>query len=91
MGLLSWTVGLPLAPMRGLIGLGRVIQRQVDTEMHDPAAVRRRLEALDEAQRRGQISRDEAVRRQAAITRTLTRPHAAEAVTREPEEMADDG
>ena len=31
MGLLSWTVGLPLAPMRGLISVGRLIQHQVDS------------------------------------------------------------
>ena len=86
MGLFSWTVGLPLAPLRALIGIGRVIQRQVDAEMHDPAAIRRRLEAVDEAQQQGRISLDEAARRQAAVTGPLAQPHAAEAVTREPRE-----
>lgn len=86
MGLLSWTVGLPLAPLRGVIGISRVIQRQVDAEMRDPAAVRRRLEGIDEALRQGRIDPDEAARQQKAITAAMVRPHAAEAVTRKPEE-----
>ena len=77
MGLLSWTAGLPLTPVRGLIAIGRVMQRQVDAELHDPAAVRRRLEALDEAQRQGRISPDEAQRRQEAIVREMAQPYAA--------------
>jgi hypothetical protein len=86
MGLLSWTVGLPLAPVRGLISVGRLIQRQVDTEMRDPAAVRRRLEEIDEAQRHGRIDPDEAAELQQAITEAMVRPHAAGAVTRAPKE-----
>ncbi len=86
MGLLSWTVGLPLVPVRGLVAVGRVIQRQVDTELRDPAAVRRRLEAVDEAQRHGHISRDEAARQQEAITQAMTGRPTAGTVTRTPEE-----
>jgi hypothetical protein len=54
--------------------------------MRDPASVRRRLEAIDEAQREGRISPDEAKRQQAAITGAMVRPYAAEAVTQEPKE-----
>lgn len=97
MGLLSWTVGLPLAPVRGLLGLGRVIQSQVDAELSDPAAVRRRLEELDDAQRQGRIDPAEAAHRQRAITRAMTRPRAATAATDGPvtngpqQEVTDDG
>jgi gas vesicle protein GvpG len=86
MGLLSWTAGLPLAPLRGVIGISRVIQRQVDAEMRDPAAVRRRLEAIDEALKQGRIGPDEAARQQDAVTRAMVRPHVAGAVARKPEE-----
>ncbi len=86
MGLLSWTVGLPLAPVRGLVAVGRVIQRQVDTELRDPAAVRRRLEAIDEARAQGRVSRDEAAREQESITQAMTGRPTAETVTRTPEE-----
>lgn len=86
MGLLSWTVGLPLAPLRGLVAVGRVIQRQVDAELHDPAAIRRRLEALDEAQRQGRISPDRAAQEQEAITQTMIGQPTAEAVTGKPKE-----
>jgi hypothetical protein len=86
MGLLSWTVGLPLAPVRGLIGVGRLIQRQVDAETRDPAAVRRRLEAIDEAKRQGRIDPEEAARLEAETTRAMVRPRPPGAVAREPEE-----
>ena len=86
MGLLSWTVGLPLAPMRGLISVGRLIQHQVDSETRDPAAVRRRLEALDEAERQGQIDPEEAARLKASVTQAMVQPRPPEAVTREPKE-----
>ena len=47
MGILSAIVGLPLAPVRGVIALGEVIARQVDQELHNPATTRRQLEELE--------------------------------------------
>lgn len=73
MGLLSWTVGLPLAPIRGLVGIGKVIQRQVDAELAAPTAVRRRLEELEQEREAGLVSEAEAERREAEITGALTR------------------
>lgn len=73
MGLLSWTVGLPLAPVRGVVAIGKVVQRQVDAELTDPASIRRRLEALEEERASGEISEDEAARREESITGALTR------------------
>ena len=86
MGLLSWTVGLPLAPVRGLISVGRLIQHQVDSQMGDPAVVRRRLEAIDEAKRQGRIDPAQAARLEAEITQAMVRPRPPEVVTREPKE-----
>ena len=73
MGLLSWTVGLPLAPVRGVIALGKVIQQQADSELTEPASVRRRLEAVEEERARGEISPEEAAQREESITGALIR------------------
>ncbi|MDQ0380513.1 gas vesicle protein GvpG [Amycolatopsis thermophila] len=59
MGLLTTIVTLPLAPLRGVISLAEVIKRRVDEELADPAAVRRQLEAAEEAREAGEISAEE--------------------------------
>ncbi|MFC5826658.1 gas vesicle protein GvpG [Nonomuraea insulae] len=59
MGLVSAILTLPLAPVRGVIRLAELIQEQADRELHDPAAVRRRLEAIQEARESGQITEEE--------------------------------
>ncbi|MBP2707855.1 gas vesicle protein GvpG [Microbispora sp. RL4-1S] len=59
MGLFGAILGLPLAPVRVVIRLGELIQEQVEHELRDPAAVRRRLEAIEEARRTGQITEEE--------------------------------
>jgi len=46
MGLVSWTVGLPLLPVRGVLALGRIIEQQAEQERGSTASVRRRLEAV---------------------------------------------
>jgi len=48
MGLVSWTVGLPLLPVRGVLALGRTIEQQVEQERGSTASVRRRLEAVEQ-------------------------------------------
>ncbi|MFF5109268.1 gas vesicle protein GvpG [Streptosporangium sp. NPDC000509] len=52
--------GLPLAPLRGLIRLAELLQEQAEQELRSPAAVRRRLEELEEARASGEISEEEA-------------------------------
>ena len=59
MGLLSFIVTLPLQPVKGVISLAELIQRQVEEEMHNPAAIRRALEELEEARARGDITAEE--------------------------------
>ncbi|MBS2964935.1 gas vesicle protein GvpG [Actinocrinis puniceicyclus] len=86
MGLFSWTVGLPLAPVRAVIGLGQVIQRQAETQQRDPAAVRRRLEELDEAQRSGRLGAEDVRREQSAVTTAMLRPAPGRDAEREREE-----
>jgi Gas vesicle protein G len=77
MGLLSWVVLWPLAPVRGVVALGELIQRRVDQELHDPARTRRQLEDLEEARRRGEITPEQERQAQEQILRTRISPGAA--------------
>ncbi|MFC4587190.1 gas vesicle protein GvpG [Sphaerisporangium corydalis] len=60
MGLFGVLFGWPLAPVQVLIRLGELIQEQVDQQLHDPAAVRRQLDEVEEALAAGRISEEEA-------------------------------
>ncbi|TDD09383.1 gas vesicle protein G [Nonomuraea deserti] len=74
MGLISSLFTWPLAPMRGVIRLGELIQEQVDRELHDPAVVRRELEAIEEARNEGRMSEEEAAEAMEEILARLTGP-----------------
>lgn len=75
MGLLSGIFGLPLAPVRGVLALGELIRRRVDEELHDPASVRRELEAAEAARAAGEISaEEEAEVQQRALSRLTASP-----------------
>ena len=72
MGLLSFIVTLPLQPVKGVISLAELIQRQVEEEMHNPAAIRRALEELDEARTAGKITAEEEEQAQQALIDRMT-------------------
>ncbi|MFC7645217.1 gas vesicle protein GvpG [Streptosporangium lutulentum] len=57
---MNLTIGLPFMPIRGLIRLAELIQEQVELETRSPAAVRRHLDAVEEARASGEISDEEA-------------------------------
>jgi len=67
MGLLSSIAGLPVAPIRMVMSLAEVIQRQVERELRSPAAVRHELERAAEARDAGEISaeREDQIQQQA--------------------------
>ncbi|PTR32365.1 gas vesicle protein GvpG [Rhodococcus sp. OK519] len=73
MGLFSAIAGLPLAPVRGVVWIGEVVRRQVEEELSSPAAVRRDLEAVDDARRSGQISDEEAACEESTILGRVAR------------------
>ena len=58
-GLLTTILTLPFAPVRAVVGIARVLQREAERQMYDPGAVRRELELLDEAYAAGAISADQ--------------------------------
>ena len=72
MGLMSFIVTLPLAPVRGVISLAELIQRQVEEELHNPASARRALEELEDARASGEISAEEEEQAQQAILDRMT-------------------
>ncbi|MCP2279329.1 gas vesicle protein GvpG [Nocardia amikacinitolerans] len=74
MGLISAIVTLPLAPVRGVIWLGQVIQDEVERQLNDPATIRRELEAIDEAAAAGQLSEEEHRQAQQAVLDRMMRP-----------------
>ncbi|MBB5782724.1 gas vesicle protein GvpG [Nonomuraea jabiensis] len=59
MGLISLLFGWPVAPLRGVIRLGELIQEEVEREMRDPTVVRHRLEEIEAARAAGLISEEE--------------------------------
>ncbi|MFD1545584.1 gas vesicle protein GvpG [Nonomuraea guangzhouensis] len=59
MGLIGLVFGWPLAPVKGVIRLGELIQEQAEHELRDPAAVRRRLEEVEQSRAAGLISEEE--------------------------------
>ncbi|MGW4330644.1 gas vesicle protein GvpG [Nocardia sp. CY41] len=72
MGLFSAILSLPVAPVRGVLWLGEVIQDQVEQKMRDPAVMRRELEAIDEAAAAGQLSEEERRQAQQAVLDRMT-------------------
>ena len=59
MGLLTGLLGLPLAPVRGVVWLAEQIRQQAEDQYYDPARIRAQLERIDEARRSGELPEEE--------------------------------
>jgi hypothetical protein len=59
-GLLTGVLGLPLAPVRGVLWLAEQIRDHAEEQYYDPVRIRAELERVDEARRSGEISEAEA-------------------------------
>lgn len=59
MGLFTGLLGLPLAPLRGVLWLAEQILVQAEEQYYDPARIRAQLERVDEARRTGELPEDE--------------------------------
>jgi hypothetical protein len=72
--LVTLTVGLPFAPLRGLLAVARVLQEEAEQQLYDPSTARRELEELEE-QRDGRTIEGEVVEdaEQAVVDRLLRR------------------
>lgn len=71
-GVITSILTLPVAPVRGVIWLGELIQDQVEQKMRDPALMRRELEAIDAAAAAGQLSEEERRQAQQAVLDRMT-------------------
>lgn len=77
MGLLTLPFRLPFLPLQGVINLAGIIEEEADRQLHDPAAIRRQLEAIAAARAAGRISPEEAAEAERAVTMRLVRPEYA--------------
>jgi chorismate mutase len=59
-GLLTGLLGLPLAPVRGVLWVAEQIRDHAEEQYYDPVRIRAQLERVDEARRAGEISEAEA-------------------------------
>ena len=74
MDLVTMTVGLPFAPLKGLLALARVLEEEGEKELYDPNRVRRELEEIEEQQADMAMSDEEAeARKEQAVTRLIGR------------------
>lgn len=71
MGMLRLMAGLPLMPLRGVLGLAGVVRDEASRELHDPAAVQRLLADISEARDAGLLPDDEAARMEYEAFRLL--------------------
>ncbi|GAA4219319.1 gas vesicle protein GvpG [Actinocatenispora rupis] len=67
MGLVTGLLTLPIAPVRAVVWLGEVVQAQVDTQTRDPAAMRRQVEEIEERERAGELSPEDARQQEQAV------------------------
>jgi hypothetical protein len=58
-GLLTGLLGLPLAPVRGVLWLAEQIRDHAEEQYYDPARIRAELERIDEARRIGELPEEE--------------------------------
>lgn len=61
MGLLTGLLGLPLAPVRGVIWVAEQIRDQAEGQYYDPARIRAQLDQVEDARRNGDLSEEECV------------------------------
>ena len=59
MGLFTGLLTLPLAPLRGVVWVAEQLHDQADAQLNDPAVLRSKIDELDRAYERGEISEQE--------------------------------
>jgi hypothetical protein len=61
MGLITGLLGLPLAPLKGVIAAAEQIRQQAEAQFYDPASIRAQMEEVERQRQAGILSEDEAV------------------------------
>ena len=73
MGLISWTVGLPLMPIRGVFWISELIQQRAEQELRDPRVARNQLEALEVAARSGDLTPEAQAEAEQQVVKRMVR------------------
>lgn len=60
MGLITGILGLPVAPLRGVIAAAEQVRRQAEEEFYDPVRIREEMEHVQRLREDGAISDEEA-------------------------------
>lgn len=71
MGLISGIVGLPLAPLRGVLWAAEQVLDQAEEEFYDPARISAQLREVQLLREQGEISDDEAMTREDELVERL--------------------
>jgi cytochrome c-type biogenesis protein CcmH/NrfG len=61
MGLISGILGLPVAPLRGVVAAAEQVRRQAEDEFYDPVTIRQQLEQVQRLREDGTLTEEEAV------------------------------
>lgn len=61
MGLITGILGLPLAPLRGVVAAAEQVRQQAEEDFYDPVRIRKELEHVEQLREDGEITDDEAV------------------------------
>jgi gas vesicle protein GvpG len=76
MGLLTGLLGLPIAPVRGVVWLAEQIQDEAEAQYYDPARIRAELERVERLRRSGELpERECAELEDELLQRLMHRPH----------------
>lgn len=61
MGLITGLLGLPVAPLRGVVAAAEQIRQQAQDQYDDPASIRAQLDEIERLRAAGVLGEDEAV------------------------------
>ena len=61
MGLITGILGLPVAPLRGVIAAAEQVRRQAEEDFYDPVAIRHQLEEVQRLREEGSLTEEEAI------------------------------
>jgi hypothetical protein len=67
MGLITGILTFPFAPVRGVVAVGELIQRQAEEELYSPASIRARLEEIEDQRQQDRITDEEADQAEQAV------------------------
>jgi Gas vesicle protein G len=71
MGLITGLLTLPLAPVRGTIKIGEIVQEQAEAELYDEDAIQAQMVELEEAHEAGLIDDEELAEAENALLERL--------------------